>query len=209
MWAISKRFSQSACHFFWYSSCLHWHAPRIFLVFYLRHIKCDKQDFFGILQVLTAIGNFCIISIAIGIIIEIIVMYPIQHRPYRQGINNLLVLLIGGIPIAMPTVLSVTMAIGSHRLSQQVLHFFSCFSSFVPLLFHHVGMSTHWQGHLTLADYRAGIVQVIMKLFAWHRVLLRSAWLPLRRWLEWMCSAATRQGHLPWTSLQLIKILLR
>ncbi|CAM6048858.1 unnamed protein product [Sphagnum compactum] len=70
-------------------------------------------------KVLTAIGNFCIISIAIGIVIEIIVMYPIQHRPYRQGINNLLVLLIGGIPIAMPTVLSVTMAIGSHRLSQQ------------------------------------------------------------------------------------------
>ncbi len=167
MWAISKRFSQSACHFFWYSSCLHWQAPPLFLFFYLRHIKYDKQDFFGILQVLTAIGNFCIISIAIGIVIEIIVMYPIQHRPYRQGINNLLVLLIGGIPIAMPTVLSVTMAIGSHRLSQQVLHFFSCFSSFVPLLFHHVGMSTHWQGHLTLADYRAGIVQVIMKLFAW------------------------------------------
>jgi hypothetical protein len=50
-------------------------------------------------------------------------MYPIQHRPYREGINNLLVLLIGGIPIAMPTVLSVTMAIGSHQLSQQVLHF--------------------------------------------------------------------------------------
>ncbi|PKI34234.1 hypothetical protein CRG98_045367 [Punica granatum] len=46
-------------------------------------------------------------------------MYPIQHRKYRDGINNLLVLLIGGIPIAMPTVLSVTMAIGSHRLSQQ------------------------------------------------------------------------------------------
>ncbi|XP_021686798.2 ATPase 8, plasma membrane-type isoform X3 [Hevea brasiliensis] len=51
--------------------------------------------------------------------IEIIIMYPIQHRNYREGIDNLLVLLIGGIPIAMPTVLSVTMAIGSHRLSQQ------------------------------------------------------------------------------------------
>jgi H+-transporting ATPase len=49
-------------------------------------------------------------------------MYPIQHRAYRDGINNLLVLLIGGIPIAMPTVLSVTMAIGSHRLSQQVMY---------------------------------------------------------------------------------------
>ncbi|VAH52859.1 unnamed protein product [Triticum turgidum subsp. durum] len=70
-------------------------------------------------QVLTAIGNFCIVSIAVGIVIEIIVMFPIQRRKYRAGIENLLVLLIGGIPIAMPTVLSVTMAIGSHKLSQQ------------------------------------------------------------------------------------------
>ncbi|KAL6581543.1 hypothetical protein OROMI_007466 [Orobanche minor] len=70
-------------------------------------------------KVLNAIGNFCICSIVIGMLAEIIVMYLIQHRPYRKGIDNLLVLLIGGIPIAMPTVLSVTMAIGSHRLSQQ------------------------------------------------------------------------------------------
>lgn len=53
-------------------------------------------------------------------LLEIIVMFPVQRRTYRDGINNLLVLLIGGIPIAMPTVLSVTLAIGSHRLSQQV-----------------------------------------------------------------------------------------
>ncbi|KAK8652613.1 hypothetical protein V6N13_126641 [Hibiscus sabdariffa] len=46
-------------------------------------------------------------------------MYPIQHRKCMDGIDNLLVLLIGGIPIALPIVLSVTMAIGSHRLSQQ------------------------------------------------------------------------------------------
>ncbi|KAF2301468.1 hypothetical protein P3X46_001183 [Hevea brasiliensis] len=70
-------------------------------------------------KVLTAIGNFCICSIALGMVVEIVVMYPIQRRKYRDGIDNLLVLLIGGIPIAMPTVLSVTMAIGSHRLSQQ------------------------------------------------------------------------------------------
>ncbi|KAK9698400.1 hypothetical protein RND81_08G101500 [Saponaria officinalis] len=70
-------------------------------------------------KVLTAIGNFCISSIAVGMVVEIIVMYPIQRRQYRVGIDNLLVLLIGGIPIAMPTVLSVTMAIGSHRLSEQ------------------------------------------------------------------------------------------
>ncbi|KAK7285705.1 hypothetical protein RJT34_20483 [Clitoria ternatea] len=70
-------------------------------------------------KVLTSIGNFCICSIAIGMILEIIIMFPVEHRSYREGINNLLVLLIGGIPIAMPTVLSVTLAIGSHRLSQQ------------------------------------------------------------------------------------------
>ncbi|KAF8400273.1 hypothetical protein HHK36_013570 [Tetracentron sinense] len=70
-------------------------------------------------KVLTSIGNFCICSIAVGMLVEIIVMYPIQRRKYRDGIDNLLVLLIGGIPIAMPTVLSVTMAIGSHRLSEQ------------------------------------------------------------------------------------------
>jgi magnesium-transporting ATPase (P-type) len=78
------------------------------------------------MQVLTAIGNFCICSIAVGMFVEIIVMYPIQHRAYRPGIDNILVLLIGGIPIAMPTVLSVTMAIGSHRLAQQV-----CFLQFL------------------------------------------------------------------------------
>ncbi|XP_018489163.1 ATPase 7, plasma membrane-type isoform X3 [Raphanus sativus] len=70
-------------------------------------------------KVLTAIGNFCICSIAVGMAIEIVVIYGIQERGYRVGIDNLLVLLIGGIPIAMPTVLSVTMAIGAHRLAQQ------------------------------------------------------------------------------------------
>ncbi|KAL8502031.1 hypothetical protein ACS0TY_021238 [Phlomoides rotata] len=83
------------------------------------HLVDSTQNVGHFQKVLTAIGNFCIGSIGVGILIEIIVMYPIQHRNYRSGIDNLLVLLIGGIPIAMPTVLSVTMAIGSHRLSQQ------------------------------------------------------------------------------------------
>ncbi|XLR67343.1 hypothetical protein HN51_014385 [Arachis hypogaea] len=81
----------------------------------------DSTEVVGHFQkVLTSIGNFCICSIAIGMLLEIIIMFPVEHRSYRDGINNLLVLLIGGIPIAMPTVLSVTLAIGSHRLSQQV-----------------------------------------------------------------------------------------
>ncbi|CAK5274886.1 unnamed protein product, partial [Mycena citricolor] len=35
----------------------------------------------------------------------------------RLGLNNILVLLIGGIPIAMPTVLSVTLAVGAQQLA--------------------------------------------------------------------------------------------
>lgn len=91
-----------------------WHKSHLFVC---PHLLCC-----GNVQVLRSIGSFCIASIFIGIVIELIVMYPIQNRKYRDGINNILVLLIGGIPIAMPTVLSVTMAIGSHRLSQQVSH---------------------------------------------------------------------------------------
>lgn len=93
-----------------------WRNERLKLML-MTYLLCSIP--FYCIQVLAAIGNFCICSIAIGMVIEIVVMYPIQHRRYRDGINNLLVLLIGGIPIAMPTVLSVTMAIGSHRLSQQ------------------------------------------------------------------------------------------
>jgi H+-transporting ATPase len=45
-------------------------------------------------------------------------MYPKFHYKYRTGIDNILVLLIGGIPIAMPTVLSVTLAIGAKQLAE-------------------------------------------------------------------------------------------
>ncbi|WCJ29849.1 Plasma membrane ATPase [Euphorbia peplus] len=48
-------------------------------------------------KVLTSIGNFCICSIAVGMVIEIVIMYAVQKRKYRE----------------------VTMAIGSHRLSEQ------------------------------------------------------------------------------------------
>jgi len=77
------------------------------------------HDEIGHLQtILAQIGNFCIIGIAIFIVAEILVMYAGFRYDYRRGINNLLVLLIGGIPIAMPTVLSVTLAIGAKQLSQ-------------------------------------------------------------------------------------------
>lgn len=39
-------------------------------------------------KVLTAIGNFCIVSMAIGVLIEIIVMWPIQRRSYTDSIDK-------------------------------------------------------------------------------------------------------------------------
>ncbi|CAF1134558.1 unnamed protein product [Didymodactylos carnosus] len=78
------------------------------------------HDEIGHLQtILAKIGNFCICGIAIFIVAEILVMYAGFRYSYRRGINNLLVLLIGGIPIAMPTVLSVTLAIGAKQLSEK------------------------------------------------------------------------------------------
>ncbi|KAF9427275.1 plasma membrane H+-ATPase [Podila epigama] len=76
-------------------------------------------DDVGHLQVvLGRIGRFCIVSIAIFIVAEVLVMYAGFKYDYRRGINNILVLLIGGIPIAMPTVLSVTLAIGARQLAE-------------------------------------------------------------------------------------------
>ncbi|KAI8088739.1 uncharacterized protein BX664DRAFT_379051 [Halteromyces radiatus] len=69
-------------------------------------------------QILAKIGNFCLCTIGIFLVVEILVMYAAFRYDYRRGIDNLLVLLIGGIPIAMPTVLSVTLAIGAKQLAE-------------------------------------------------------------------------------------------
>lgn len=57
---------------------------------------------------LTSIGTFCVVTIAVAVAAELSVMYAALGYAYRRGVSNALVLLIGGVPIAMPTVLSVT-----------------------------------------------------------------------------------------------------
>ena len=77
------------------------------------------DDTTGRLQkILAQIGSFCLVSIGIFVILEIVVLYPAFHYSYRRGLNDILVLLIGGIPIAMPTVLSVTLAVGAQQLAK-------------------------------------------------------------------------------------------
>jgi H+-transporting ATPase len=79
----------------------------------------QDDDTTGHLQkILAQIGSFCLVSIGIFVILEILVLYPRFHYSYRRGLNDILVLLIGGIPIAMPTVLSVTLAVGAQQLAK-------------------------------------------------------------------------------------------
>ncbi|OCF56778.1 plasma-membrane proton-efflux P-type ATPase [Kwoniella mangroviensis CBS 10435] len=79
----------------------------------------QDNDQVGHLQmVLARIGSFCLVSIGIFVVLEIVILYPRFHYTYRRGLNNILVLLIGGIPIAMPTVLSVTLAVGAQQLAK-------------------------------------------------------------------------------------------
>ena len=79
----------------------------------------QDDDTTGHLQkILAQIGSFCLISIGIFVIAEIFCLYAGFRYNYRRGINDILVLLIGGIPIAMPTVLSVTLAVGAQQLAK-------------------------------------------------------------------------------------------
>jgi len=79
----------------------------------------QDDDTTGHLQkILAQIGSFCLVSIGIFVIAEIFCLYAGFRYNYRRGLDNILVLLIGGIPIAMPTVLSVTLAVGAQQLAK-------------------------------------------------------------------------------------------
>ena len=69
-------------------------------------------------KILAQIGSFCLVTIGIFVLAEIFVLYAGFRYQYRRGLDNILVLLIGGIPIAMPTVLSVTLAVGAQQLAK-------------------------------------------------------------------------------------------
>jgi len=79
----------------------------------------QDDDTTGHLQkILAQIGSFCLVTIGIFVLAEIFVLYAGFRYQYRRGLDDILVLLIGGIPIAMPTVLSVTLAVGAQQLAK-------------------------------------------------------------------------------------------
>ncbi|TDH65601.1 hypothetical protein CCR75_009776 [Bremia lactucae] len=90
--------------------------------------KIASADSHGRLQlVLTTVGNFCMVSIFFWCVVELLVQMAGRSSQNPcvivtdgcLGVANILVLIVGGIPVAMPTVLSVTLAIGSSALAKE------------------------------------------------------------------------------------------
>lgn len=74
--------------------------------------------------IMTKIGAFCLITIGVWVVIEIGVGFGHYNHSCYGGegncpiLTNILVIIVGGIPIAMPTVLSVTLALGAFKLAK-------------------------------------------------------------------------------------------
>lgn len=76
-------------------------------------------------KVMTRIGAICLVTIGVWIIIELAVQFGKYNHACIGGVGgcptltNMLVIIVGGIPIAMPTVLSVTLALGAFVLAKE------------------------------------------------------------------------------------------
>ena len=65
-----------------------------------------------------AIGNFLIVSALVLIAVILFVALAIRHEPMIRTILFALILTVAAIPVALPAVLSVTMAVGAERLAR-------------------------------------------------------------------------------------------
>eukprot|EP00882_Tetradesmus_deserticola_P005625 GHRQ01005921.1.p1 GENE.GHRQ01005921.1~~GHRQ01005921.1.p1 ORF type:complete len:1073 (+),score=431.52 GHRQ01005921.1:381-3599(+) len=78
----------------------------------------------NIQKVMTKIGAMCLITIGSWVVLELGVQFGGYMHSCKLGdglcptLTNLLVIIVGGIPIAMPTVLSVTLALGASQLAK-------------------------------------------------------------------------------------------
>jgi hypothetical protein len=62
------------------------------------------------------IGNFLILS-TLALVVLIILVALFRHAPFLQTVQFALILTVAAIPVALPAVLSVTMAIGAEKLA--------------------------------------------------------------------------------------------
>ncbi|KAJ6507883.1 plasma membrane ATPase [Mycena vitilis] len=63
------------------------------------------------------IGAFCLALVCIFLVTEVLVLYSAFHYSYHRGIRAVFVLLIGSIPIALPTAVNLALSIGVAELA--------------------------------------------------------------------------------------------
>ncbi|WP_127902087.1 plasma-membrane proton-efflux P-type ATPase [Solirhodobacter olei] len=68
-------------------------------------------------QAVMRIGNFLIIT-ALALVALILVVSVLRQNPFWEAVQFALILTVAAIPVALPTVLSVTMAVGAERLAR-------------------------------------------------------------------------------------------
>ncbi|KAG5721448.1 ATPase 6, plasma membrane-type [Termitomyces sp. T112] len=81
-------------------------------------IRQDDDTTGHLQKILAQTKSFCLISIGIFVITKIFCLYATFWYSYHHGLDNILVLLIGGISIPMPTDLSITLTIGAQQLAK-------------------------------------------------------------------------------------------
>ena len=70
-------------------------------------------------QVIQRIGNFLVVITVVLVSIVFVIGVTVQHHPITRQLQNCLVICIASIPVALPTVLSVTMAVGAQQLAKK------------------------------------------------------------------------------------------
>lgn len=84
----------------------------------------ETDNVANIQKIMTKIGAMCLLTIGVWVVIEIGVGFGVYDHSCYGGdgycpiLTNILVIIVGGIPIAMPTVLSVTLALGAFKLAK-------------------------------------------------------------------------------------------
>ena len=70
-------------------------------------------------KIIQRIGNFLVVITVVLVSIVFVVGVTVQHHPITRQLQSCLVICIASIPVALPTVLSVTMAVGAQQLAKK------------------------------------------------------------------------------------------
>ncbi|KAG0344308.1 hypothetical protein BG004_004569 [Podila humilis] len=82
----------------------------------------STQDEGHFQKIIGRIGNFLILFTLVLVILIVVIQYTSQQGDLLKILGNVLILAVAAIPVGLPTVMAVTMAVGARKLaSQQVI----------------------------------------------------------------------------------------